>query len=144
MAATLTLFLKKNKIQKENTTYAATATLLDENGKPLEWQIKPLSTRESEAIREDCTIEVPVTGKPNMFRQKVLTGKYLAKLIVSSVVEPNLNSAELQDSYDVKTPEALLQEMVDDPGEYNAFAMFVQSFNNMNNTMQDKVDEAKN
>lgn len=144
MAATLTMFLKKNKIQKENTTYAATASLPDADGKPLEWQIKPLSTKESEAIREDCTIEVPVTGKPNMFRQKVMTGKYLARLIVSSVVEPNLNSAELQDSYGVKTPEALLQEMVDDPGEYNAFAMFVQTFNNMNSTMQDKVDEAKN
>lgn len=140
----LTLFLKKNKIQKENTTYAATTSLPDENGKPLEWIIKPLTTKESEAIRENCTIDVPIPGKPNMYRQKVNTGKYLAKLIVASVVEPNLNNAELQDSYDVKTPEALLQEMVDDPGEYNAFAMFVQKFNNMDATLQDKVDEAKN
>lgn len=140
----LSMFLKKNKVQKENTTYAATASLCDEQGKPLDWIIKPLTTKESETIREDCTIEVPITGKPNMFRQKVNTGKYLARLIVASVVEPNLNNAELQDSYGVKTPEALLQEMVDDPGEYNAFALFVQNFNNMNTTLQDKVDEAKN
>lgn len=140
----LTMFLKKNKIQKENTTYAATASLCDEKGNPLEWVIKPLTTSESEAIREDCTMEVPIPGKPNMFRQKMNTGKYLAKLIVASVVEPNLNSAELQDSYGVKTPEKLLQEMVDDPGEYNAFAMFIQEFNHMNTSLQDKVDEAKN
>lgn len=63
---------------------------------------------------------------------------------MASVVEPNLNSAELQDSYGVKTPEKLLQEMVDDPGEYNAFAMFIQEFNHMNTSLQDKVDEAKN
>lgn len=140
----LTMFLKKNKVQKENTTFAATASLCDDKGKPLDWLIKPLTTKESEAIREDCTFEVPVTGKPNMFRQKMNTGKYLARLIVASVVEPNLNSAELQDSYGVKTPETLLQEMVDDPGEYNALAMFVQNFNNMNTSLQDKVDEAKN
>lgn len=137
-------FLKKNKALKMNTTYAATTSLTDDAGKPLEWIIKPLTTNESESIREDCTMEVPVTGKPNMYRQKLHTGKYLAKLIVSSVVEPNLNSAELQDSYGVKTPEALLQEIVDDPGEYNEFALFVQDFNNMNTTLRDKVDEAKN
>ncbi len=28
-------FMKKNKIQKQNTTFAATKSLLDENGKPL-------------------------------------------------------------------------------------------------------------
>lgn len=138
------MFLKKNKVQKDNTSYAVTDSLLDEKGKPVEWLIKPLSTKESEIIREDCTVEIPITGKPNVFRQKVLTGKYLSRLIVASVVEPNLNSAELQDSYGVKTPEALLMEMVDDPGEYNAFAMFIQNFNNMNNTLQDKVDEVKN
>ena len=138
------MFLKKNKVQKENATYAATASLCDDKGSPLDWVIKPLTTTESEAIREDCTIEVPIPGKPNMYRQKVNSGKYLAKLIVASVVEPNLNSAELQDSYGVKTPEAHLQEKVDDPGEYNAFAMFVQNFNHMNTTLQDKVDEAKN
>ena len=41
----LSLFLKKNKIQKENTTYPATKSLLDENGNPLLWEIKPLTTR---------------------------------------------------------------------------------------------------
>ena len=140
----LSLFLKKNKVQKENTSFAATASLKDENGKPLKWTIKPLTTAESEKIREECTIEVPVPGKSNMFRQKIQTGKYLAKLITSSVVEPNLFNAELQDSYGVKTPEDLLQEMVDDPGEYNSFAMFIQDFNNLNTSMQEKVDEAKN
>lgn len=140
----LTMFLKKNKVQKENTTYAATTSLCDDKEKPLEWVIKPLTTSETEAIREECTMEIPIPGKPNMFRQKMKTGKYLAKMVVASVVEPNLNNAELQDSYGVKNPEELLQQMVDDPGEYNAFVMFIQEFNNMNNTMQDKVEEAKN
>lgn len=140
----LSLFLKKNKKLKENTTYPATKSLLDEQGNPLEWIIKPLTTKENENIRESCTFEVPVKGKPNMFRPKVDTNQYLAKMIVASVVEPNLYNAELQDSYDVKTPEDLLKEMIDDPGEYNDFAAFIQQFNGFNTSLNDKVEEAKN
>lgn len=140
----LSLFLKQNKKVKENTTFPATKSLTDENGNALKWVIKPLTTKENEDIRESCTVEVPVKGKPNMFRPKVNTNQYLARMIAASVVEPNLYSAELQDSYGVKTPEELLKEMVDDPGEYNDFATFIQQFNGFNTSINDKVEEVKN
>lgn len=139
----LSRFLKGNKVKKENTKFAATKTLLDEEGKPLEWEIKHLTTRENENIREACTIDVQVTGKPNLYRPKLNTSAYIAKIMVASIVEPNLYNAELQDSYGVKTPEELLKEMIDDPGEYNRLAEFIQNFNGFT-TMEDKVDEAKN
>ncbi|MDE6111626.1 MAG: hypothetical protein K2F65_06900, partial [Eubacterium sp.] len=44
-------FMKKNKITRENTTFPATKSLVDENGKPLEWEIKPLSTKDNDNIR---------------------------------------------------------------------------------------------
>ena len=137
-------FMKANKITKENTTFAVTKSLTDEEGNPLEWVIKPLTTKENERIREDCMIEVPVTGKPNMFRPKLNSSKYMSKILCASIVEPNLYDKELQDSYGVMTPEELLKEMVDDPGEYNAFMAFVQDFNGFNTTLEDKVEEAKN
>lgn len=140
----LNRFLKNNKAKKDNTTFPATKSLTDEDGKPLEWVIKPLTTKENEDIRESCTFDVPVKGKPNMFRPKMNSSLYLAKMMVASVVEPNLYSAELQDSYDVKTPEDLLKEMIDDPGEYNEFASFIQKFNGFNASIEDKVEEAKN
>ena len=137
-------FMKQNKIAKENTTFAATKSLVDENGKPLEWTIKPLNTSENENIRESCMMDVPVTGKPNMFRPKLNTSKYIAKMCAASVVEPNLYDKDLQDSYGVMTPEDLLKEMIDDPGEYNDFVAFIQDFNGFNTTLEDKVEEAKN
>ena len=100
-------FMKGNKIKKENVSFPATKSLVDENGKPLEWVIKPLSTTENEDIREECMIEVPVKGKPNMFRPKLNTSKYIAKMVCKCVVEPNLYDKELQDSYGVMTPEDL-------------------------------------
>ncbi|HQD36737.1 MAG TPA: hypothetical protein PKI14_05790 [Fervidobacterium sp.] len=140
----LKLFLKQNKKVRENTTYPATKSLCDENGNPLLWEIKPLTTKESEDIRESCMVEVPVKGKPGMFRPKLNTSLYLAKIMVASIVHPNLYDAELQDSYGVKTPEELLKEMIDDPGEYNDFAAFIQEFNGFNTTLEEKVEEAKN
>ena len=140
----LTRFLRQNKIQKENTKYAATKSLVDEQGNPLYWVIKPLSTSENDRIRDDCTVEVPLTGKPNLFRQKLLTSKYLSKMIAASVVEPNLYDKELQDSYGVITPEELVKAMVDDPGEYSKFAEFIQNFNGFDETLDDKVEKAKN
>ncbi len=140
----ISLFLKKNKIQKQNAKYAVTKTLCDESGKPLEWEIRAISTMENEKLREECTIEVQVPGKPNLYRPRVLSGKYIASLLAASVVYPDLQNAELQDSYGAMSPEELVQLMVDDPVEYNAFAEFVQNFSGLESSMQEKIDEAKN
>lgn len=137
-------FMKANKAVKENGFYPATKSLCDENGKPIEWEFKHISSKENEEIREGCTIEIPVTGKPNMYRPKLKTSLYIQRMIAASVVCPDLFDSELQDSYGVKTPEDLLMEMVDDPGEYNDLASFVQKFQGFNVSFEDKVDEAKN
>ena len=49
-----------------------------------------------------------------------------------------------QDSYGVSTPEDLLLAMVDDPGEYNELAAFVQKFQGFDTSFDDKVEQAKN
>lgn len=137
-------FMKSNKAVKENGFYAPTSSLCDENGKPLEWEFRHITSKENEDLRDSCTIDVPITGKPNMFRQKVKSGLYIQKMVAASVVVPDLYDKELQDSYGVMTPEELLLAMVDDPGEYNELASFVQRFQGFNVSFEDKVDEAKN
>ena len=79
-----------------------------------------------------------------MFRQKLKSSKYLTSLIARSVVTPDLFDKELQDSYGVATPEDLLLAMVDDPGEYNDLAVFIQQFQGFDVSFEDKVNEAKN
>lgn len=136
-------FMKKNKVQRNNVKYAATKSLVDENGKPLLWELKPITTKQNEDLRDKCTVDIPVSGKPNLFRPKLVTKLYVAKLIAASVVYPDLYNKELQDSYGVTTPEDLLLEMVDDPAEYNEFVKFVQDMSGFE-SMSEKVDEAKN
>lgn len=137
-------FMKANKKAKENGFYAPTKSLLDDNGKPLKWEFRHITSRENEDIRDECTIEVPVTGKPNVYRPRVQTGKYIRKMIAASIVVPDLLDKELQNSYGVEKAEDLLLAMVDDPGEYNDLAAFVQKFQGFDTSFEDQVKEAKN
>ena len=132
-------FLKTNKKTREATVYLASRSFTDENGEPVLWKIRPISTKENEMIRDECVIEDKASG-----RYRLEISKYTAKLLAASVIEPNLYNKELQDSYGVMTPEALLLELLDNPSEYRKFADFIQQFNGFNESFSDKVDTAKN
>ena len=136
-------FMKANKIQKQNVMHPVTKSLVDENGEPLLWEIKPLTTKENEHIRESCTVEVPVKGKPNQYRFRVDMNKYQAKMLCTAIVNPDLNDAELQNSYGVMSAEELIKEMVDDPAEYTDLVIFVQQLSGFK-SLQEEVDDAKN
>jgi hypothetical protein len=136
--------MKQNKVKKENEKYAPTTSLVDDKGNPLEWEFRHITSKENEQLRDACTTEVQVTGKPNQFRPKVNTAKYIASMIVASTVVPDLYDSELQDSYGVKTPEDLLYAMVDDAGEYQDFTLWMQKFQGFNKRLDEKVEEAKN
>jgi hypothetical protein len=140
----LSRFLKVNKQVKENVFFPATKTLCGEDGEPLQWEIRRVPTKEDEIIRDACVMEIPVPGKPTLFRNKIRTNEYLAKVIVASVVFPDLLDATLQDSYGVKKPEDLVREMIDDAGEYAKFAAFIQQLNGFNVSMNEDIKEAKN
>lgn len=139
----LNAFLKKNKIQRENFRVAATKSILDpDTGLPIEFEFKPLSTRDNDRIRDMCTKDVPdgKKGRRTVFDRS----RYMSLVLSETCVYPNLNNAELQDSYGVHTAEALIQELIDDPGEYSALFETVALKNGFDNTQADKVEEVKN
>ncbi len=136
-------FMKANKVVKENEEYAPTASLVDDNGDPLKWEFKHITSKENEAMRDSCTIDVQITGKPNAFRPKLNTSKYLTKMIVASAVYPNLYNKELQDDYGVMTPEDLLYALVDDAGEYQDLSVWMQQFQGFSKSLDESVEEVE-
>lgn len=138
------LFMKKNKKVEENVKYAATKSLTDKEGKPLEWEIRHLTSKEIDTIRDNCTKEVPIPGKRGVYKPKMNMGKFLTELAVSSVVMPDLYNKDLQDSYGVMTPGELIRELIDKPGEWADFTALIQEINGFDETLDDKVEEAKN
>ena len=112
-------------------------------GKPVEWELKAVSSDLDELIRKECTKKVPIAGKRGAYNQETDTDKYIGKLCVACTVYPNLKDAELQDSYGVKDADALLKKMLL-PGEYTDFKTKVMEVNGYDMSMEELVDEAKN
>jgi hypothetical protein len=138
----LQAFLAENAIKAENVKYAASKRFLDVEKKPLEWEIRVLTHDEDEAIRNNC--------KKKSFRpgtRETVTEldqeKYATALICDCVVYPNLNHAQLQESYGVVGAEALIQKMLT-PGEYTDLYMAVTQANGFQVGMDEKIKQAKN
>ena len=123
--------------------------ILDKKGEPTGkiepavWKIKAIDADLDEAIRKECTKKVPVVGKRGQYTPETDTDKYIAKMCVACIVYPNLNDAELQNSYKVQGGDALLKKMLL-PGEYTELRAKVMEVNGYDMNMEEMVDEAKN
>lgn len=136
------VFMASNVAADEVVKYVATKRIKNK-GKPVEWELKPVSSSLDEAIRKECTKKVPIAGKRGQFNMETDTDKYIGKLCVACTVYPNLNDAELQDSYGVKSGDELLKKMLL-PGEYTEYKAKVMEVNGYDMSMEELVDEAKN
>lgn len=139
----LTAFLKENALKQENVKYVASKRFLDDEGKPIEWELCPVTSEEDEKIRRNCSRKVPAPGKRNQFTEDFDYNRYLGLLTARCTVFPNLNAAELQDNYGVMGADQLLKVMLM-PGEYADYLKEVQKINGFESSMEELVDEAKN
>lgn len=142
----LKLFLKENQEQPKNVMYAATETLKDEAGKPLEWEFRIVTQDEIEANRKMCTKTVPDNINKGQYREITDNIQLTAKLLALSVVQPDLNNKELQDSYGVFSPEDLIRKLVYKPGEYLKLTAFYNEINGFTSpsAFNEDVETAKN
>ena len=137
-------FMNATKKEADVVEYAAASNLIGKDGKPLVWKLKALTTAETERIRKAATKRTtdPKTG---LVREDVDRDRLEAGFIVKSIVEPDLTNKELQDHYHCMDPVALLQTLVDRPGDYTAL---MQKINELSGYAQpdinELVDEAKN
>ena len=141
--STLSAFMAENALAVEHIKFPASARFLDEEKNPVQWEIKTISATEDEDLRKSCAKRMPVPGRKNQFQRETDYDMYLGKLAVTCTVFPDLNSAELQNSYHVMGAEALLKAMLT-PGEYAGYIQKIQEVCGFDATLQDEVDEVKN
>lgn len=137
----LSCFLAGNVEKRENKKVVISDRFKDK-GKPVEWEIRSISAEEDEAIRKACTKKIAVVGKKNQFTQDFDANSYLTKLAAAAVVFPNLNDAELQNSYGVMGAEQLIKVMLykDEFDRLSECLMDVTNTEDVN----ELIDEAKN
>lgn len=133
----LSAFLKQNKKGVDNVKFVASKRFVDENGNAIEWEIKPITSKRADMIREACTKQ---SGK----NFKVDSKKFNKMIAVECTVFPDLNNVELQNSYGVMGAENLIQELLDVDGEYQGYINKILDVCGYTKSEQELVDEAKN
>lgn len=112
----------------------------DETSNPIPWKLRSMTEEENEAIRKSAQRKVREKGVVTIDTN---TEEYLAKLVVSSVIFPDLKDADLQKSYGVMGSDKLLRKMLL-PGEYATLLQKVQEINGFDKGVNDYADEVKN
>lgn len=136
------VFMAGSAVKTGTVKYVASKRFMKDK-KPVEWELKAVNSDLDEAIRKECTKKIPIAGKRGQYTQETDTDKYIARLCVACTVYPNLNDAELQDSYGVKSGEELLKRMLL-PGEYTEYKAKIMEVNGYDMSMEELIDEAKN
>lgn len=144
MANSLSAFLSQNAKKVENKKIVVSDRFVDpETGEPMEWEIKAISSTEIKKIRKNCTRNVPMPGgKKGQFIQQTDTGAFEMELAVKSTVFPDLNNAELQESYNAMDAESLLGAMLTG-GEFDEYFAKISELcgYDLENNL---IDDAKN
>lgn len=142
MSKSLSAFMRSNVEQVPNAKFAASPRFKGEDGKPVEWEICCISADEYARIRSGCLRQVPVPGKKNRFTQEFDSRAFQTRVAARCTVFPDLNNAELQDSWGVAKPEQLVGAMLIG-GEFDDYVTEVFRVNGFK-TENELVDEAKN
>lgn len=128
--------------KEEAIEYVASSRFKNKEGKPIPWKLRTITAKENDEIRKQCYKQIQVVGKRGQYRQDFDSQKYLELLAIKCIVEPNLNSVELQDFYQVMNPADLLKEHLLKPAEYDNLIAKLQEINGYN--LEEAVEEAKN
>ena len=139
----LSAFLAENALKVQNIKHIVSRRFVNEDMKPVVWEIACITSGEDEKLRKDCTKRVPIPGKRNQFTMETDYNLYLGKLAAKCTVFPNLDDAELQNSYGVMGADTLLKVMLT-PGEYADYLIKIQEVNGFDIAFDEKVEEVKN
>ena len=137
----LKFFLKQNTIPLENQEVEVSKRFKDYAGNTVKFEIKSISNEMDDALRKQNTRQVKKAKGvivPELDQQK-----YFVDLVLKSLVYPDLDDKELQDSWGVMDSRELINAMLL-PGEYTALLQEVQKINGWDLNVEDIKDEVKN
>jgi hypothetical protein len=103
--------------------------------------LRPLSSGESDVINDRCFKNRP--GKGGKQERVFDVVKYNREISIASMVYPDLNDKELQESYGVLGADNLYSEMFL-LGEANQILEKVTDISGLGKTMDEEIEEAKN
>lgn len=135
-------FLATNVKPIENKKLIVSKRFQDEKGNPIEWEIRAIMSDENDELQKRATVDIPVKGQRGVYQREVDQIKYMNLLAATACVYPDLRSAEIQDSYGVKSPEALITKMLL-PNEFTRLVREIVNFSDLED-LDTLTKQAKN
>lgn len=136
-------FFKDSAIPVENVKYVASERFRTASAQPLEWELRPLSSEEFEAILDKAKKKVPSADNPRNLMVITDSAKVRDDMLRAAIVYPKLTDTSLQDSWGTVGEIATLRAMLL-PGELNDLANIIQQISGFEVGMEEKIKTAKN
>ncbi|MDQ0090184.1 hypothetical protein J2T12_003598 [Paenibacillus anaericanus] len=136
----LSLFFAQNVVSELTEEVVISTRFKNKDGKAIPWKLRSMTEDENEAIRKSSQRKIKEKGVVSIDTN---SDEYLAKLVVASIVFPDLKDADLQKSYGVLGADQLLRKMLL-PGEYATLLHKVQGINGFDKDINELADEVKN
>lgn len=126
-------FLRKRKMAEKEVKF---------KGFSVPFVIRELTNEENEKLQKSAT---KITkNRAGQIVQNMDQDKYAKDLLLASVVQPDLNSEELQNFYGtLADPYGTLKKMLS-IGEFTALVQEVNDLSGVEEALDDKVEDAKN
>lgn len=139
--------LKQNVEQCEDVLYAPSKRMTEEDGSPIYWILRPLTSKEYDAILEKHTKRKMNGKRKGGSSIEIDMIAVQDDMVLASLVEPSvkdLENKELQDSWGVFTPIDLLKAMLSVAGEMADLREEVQAISGFDiEATNDLADEFK-
>ena len=142
MTDNLKAFMAESAIQYKEVDYVASERFIDEKNNPIPWKLRILTETELSKLKAQCKKRV-TNPKTQQSYIETDSSKLADLMIENSVIYPNLNNAQLQDSYGAVGAIDLAKKMLI-PGEYNDLILAVNEANGFNSGMAEKIKRTKN
>lgn len=137
----LTAFLKSNVEIVNQVEYVA-SNRIKAGDEPVAWKINVLQNKVIDKLRNRYTKMIK-DGKTGVTREKFDSQGFNDAMLLESIVFPNLDDMELQDSWGVNDPLELVKAMLT-PGEYADLLNAVVEAQGFEVGMDEKVRAVKN
>lgn len=134
MSKSLAVFM--NPQTMEITEHAVSTRFKDEEGNPVKWELRPISSAENDQLMRKH-IKRSKKGSESFDRIA-----YINELITTAVVYPDLNNAELQKAWGVLGTTQLIGKMLL-AGEFASLSQKVQEISGIE-AEEDLIEEVKN
>lgn len=140
----LDAFLKGNAKPIENIEKVVSRRFVDKEGNAIPWILKPLTAQESNMLRKKHTKKLK--NKLGKIEEEFNGNAYQEEFTTKSVIFPDLENTELQQSYGAMGAYDLLQKMLT-ADEFANLQIEVAGFAEeeiVENSMDNLIDEVKN